>query len=264
MYEFTYETWTPEQVDAYLRRIGWDGAPARTRETLDELVYRHQCSIPFEDLDPFSKAPSVPLDGGALFDKLVLRRRGGFCFELNGGFVLLLRAIGFDAYSCMCRVALGGRTQLGALAHRAVLVRLDGKLYLCDVGLGGPMAPFAVEVSPQRQTRRGETYWIEPTCEGWYLERRLDEAGAEAPVILFAPQPFLPMDFEPLCRSLLANPACLFRTRRIVNLRTADGHRSILDNVLTICDAAGRRERRFEDAELPALLRTWFSMDPDA
>lgn len=260
MFEFVYEELTTEQKDAYLERIGCQGIRELSRQTLDTLVYQHQCTVPFEDLEVVAGVPDLPLDGEALFEKIVERRRGGFCFELNGLFVLLLRAMGFDAYSCMCRVA-ANRPVLGGLFHRACLVRLDGRMYLCDVGMGGPMAPFAVEVSETRQTRHGETYWIEPTYEGWYLQKRLTSQGTEGNVIIFAPQPFLPMDFVPLCRALISSPATLFRTTRMVNLRTERGNINIRGDVLTVTENGEHRERTFTEEEFPEILKTHFHME---
>ncbi len=259
MYEFLYDSLSPEQAEAYLRRIGYEGTPALTKEALDWLVYCHQCKVPFENLDIFYKLAPIRLDAASLYEKIVERRRGGFCFELNGGFVLLLRALGFDAYSCMCRVA-ATRTELGNLSHRGVLVRLEGRLFFCDVGLGGPMAPFAVEVSEERQTVFGETYWIEPTYEGWYLQRRLDSQGQVGNVVIFAPQPFLPKDFLPLCQSLLSSPDSSFRTHRTVNLRTAAGHLHLRDAVLTVREGTAEEQIPFTEEELPALLAQRFSL----
>ena len=81
-------------VEAYLARIGIDGAKEPTLAFLDELVYAHQCSVPFEDLDICEKHAEISLDIAALFDKIVTRRRGGYCFEQNALFASLLRALG--------------------------------------------------------------------------------------------------------------------------------------------------------------------------
>ena len=259
MYEFVYDTLTDAQRDAYLDRIGWEGNCPLTREALNELVYLHQCHVPFENMDLYQGAQTVPLDAASLFDKVVTRRRGGFCFELNGSFLLLLRTLGFDAYACVCRVA-ATRLELGNLAHRAVLVRLDGKLYLCDVGLGGPMAPFAVEVSEQRQTVHGETYWVEPTEQGWYLKRRLNEQGEVGNVIIFAPLPFLAKDFEPLCQALTSSPTGHFRSRLMANLRRPDGYLNFAGTTLKVRDASGRHEEEFTEDQLPRMLEERFGL----
>lgn len=259
MFEFYYDVLTDAQMEAYLERIGCAMPTALTKETLDHLIYQHQCSVPFEAMDVFCGAADVPLDGASLYSKIVERKRGGFCYELNGLFVLLLRKLGFDAYSCMCRVA-ANRTDLGNLFHRATLVRLDGKLFLCDVGLGGPMAPFAVEVSTQRQTQMGETFWIEPTYEGWYLQKRLASDGSEASVIIFAPQPFLANDFVAYCRMLINAPGSSFRTVRQANLRTANGNINLRNNTLTITENGAHQETQLEDAQIPQVLKEHFGI----
>mgnify|MGYP005796397795 CR=1 FL=1 len=260
MYEFVYDTLTPEQREAYLERIHYTGSGELTKETLDTLVYLHQCHVPFEDLDIFERLSPVRLDAQSLYNKVVTHHRGGFCFELNGAFLLLLRAMGFDAYSCMARVA-ANRTVLGDLTHRATVVRLGGKAYVCDVGLGGPMAPFAVEISPERQSAFGETHWVEPIQEGWWLQKRLDEHGQAAGVIVFAPVALLFKDFEPFCQALINRPDSSFRSHRIVNLRTATGHCNLRDDVLTIRDNGNKQEILVTPEEFPSILETYFGLN---
>ena len=152
MYTVEYDRLSEEQAKKYLERIGLSYPAAPTLETLHTLIWSHQCRVPFEDIDTSLLACPVSLSTQDLYRKIVEERHGGFCFELNGLFLLLLKSLGFDAYACMCRVA-AGFTTLRALTHRASIVRLDGREYLCDVGLGGPMAPFAVELSSEPQTR---------------------------------------------------------------------------------------------------------------
>jgi len=82
-------------VGAYLNRIGFDGAPRQRADTLRALHAAHLETVPFENLDIHLGRPIV-LDEAAFFDKIVRRGRGGFCFELNGLFAALLRALGFD------------------------------------------------------------------------------------------------------------------------------------------------------------------------
>lgn len=260
MFEFTYDSITAEQAQAYLDRIGFKGEHVCSKEALDELVLCHQCSVPFENLDIIWDLAPIKLDTPSLYDKVVTRRRGGFCFELNGAFVLLLRALGYDAYSCYCRTA-NGRTEFGNLAHRGVVVRLDGKVYICDVGLGGPMASFAVEVSPERQTKNGETYWVEELAENWLLQMRLDSSGNPSTVIVFALQPFLQKDFEPLCNHMLSSPGTSFKKNTIVNLRTRDGHRHVRDNKLSVAGKDGSYEQEITLEELKANLQDWFGLN---
>ena len=133
-------------LDAYRRRIDLAGALAPTRECLERLVLAHASAIPFENIEVL--AHRVPrLDLAGLQDKLVRRRRGGYCFEQNTLFRGVLQAIGFDAHPMEARIRAGvpadvvtGRT------HLATRVVLDGVALLVDVGCGtiAPTAPLVL------------------------------------------------------------------------------------------------------------------------
>ena len=136
MYEFQFEGYSQEQCAEYLKRIGMD----KPRESflpslmnLDRLISQHQKTVPFENLALCMNWGTVDLQPDALYQKIVLNRRGGFCFELNGAFLLLLKGLGYDAAGCMARVGLPFIGDLTYLDHRAVIVRLEGKTYFCDV-----------------------------------------------------------------------------------------------------------------------------------
>ena len=204
MAEFIYEP-LPD-LEAYLARIGYTGSRELSRENLNELVYCHQCSVPFENLSCCDYGEPVVMDIPSLYDKVVTRHRGGYCFELNGIFAALLRAFGFDAYSVMCRLARSD--EIRPVMHRGVVIRLDGKHYFCDVGYGGAMAPFAIELSPKRQTFHGETYWIDEAPDGWYRVSRRRGAGnaigedntaepEDVVVVFFLLAAFMDADFAP-------------------------------------------------------------------
>jgi arylamine N-acetyltransferase len=83
----------------YFDRVGYPGPAEPTVETLHTLVAAHNRSIPFENLDPLMGIPAADLSAAALTDKLVQRRRGGYCFEHNGlmGYVLDELGFGVDA-----------------------------------------------------------------------------------------------------------------------------------------------------------------------
>jgi N-hydroxyarylamine O-acetyltransferase len=121
---------------AYLHRIGVP-RPARVdAATLRTLHRAHQVTVPFENLSIHLSEP-ISLDSGALLDKIVTRRRGGFCYELNGAFALLLQALGADVTRVAARVH--GAAGFGPpFDHLALVVRpADGSgPWLADVGFG--------------------------------------------------------------------------------------------------------------------------------
>jgi len=230
-------------LDSYLQRIGYTGTRELTRENLNALVYAHQCTVPFENLDCCRYGEPIRLDIPHLYEKIVTNRRGGYCFELNGAFAAMLRAFGFDAYTTTCRLARGEFPR--PVMHRGCVIRLDGKTYFCDVGFGGPMAPFAVELSAEPQTFYGETYWITALDDGWYrLCRRKGEGNSigddntveagEAPVAFFPLTAFMDEDFSPFSYQCSAIPTARFVTRLWANLRTPTGYKSLINTEYTV------------------------------
>src|ERR1700757_3972846 len=90
-------------VPAYLRRIDYDGPVEPSFQTLRALHRQHLYTVPFENLDIALGVPIV-LESGRLYDKIVIRRRGGFCYELNGLFCELLKQLGFRVDMLSARV----------------------------------------------------------------------------------------------------------------------------------------------------------------
>lgn len=97
------------QLDQYFDRINFsqgDYAAHDTLEFLTALVRQHITQVPFETLAlHYSPDREISLDPGLLFDKIVSRRRGGYCFELNTFFDIILRSIGFKTTLVGCRMA---------------------------------------------------------------------------------------------------------------------------------------------------------------
>lgn len=123
-------------AEAYLRRIGADPPVAADAVALRLLHRAHQVAVPFENLSIHLSEP-ISLDEDDLVAKIVYRRRGGFCYELNGAFALLLQALGAQVTRLAVRVYGDGRPG-PPFDHLALAVRLpDGSgPWLADVGFG--------------------------------------------------------------------------------------------------------------------------------
>jgi N-hydroxyarylamine O-acetyltransferase len=137
-------------IDAYLDRLGVARPAAPDLATLRHLQERHLSAVPFENLSSHLGEP-VELAEDALFAKIVHRRRGGFCYELNGLFVALLRALGYDASLHAAQVFHADGTLGPSLDHAAIVVSLDED-WLVDVGFGRfarhPLRLSAVDGQP--------------------------------------------------------------------------------------------------------------------
>jgi len=162
----------------YCGRVGI-AAPAPTAEGLARLQRAQLQAITFENLDPF--LGSVPkLDPPSLQSKLIDRRRGGYCFELNGLFGLALEVIGFRATPVLARVRLG-QPAGGARTHLAFVVDIDGESWLADAGFGGTTPPVPLSLARggeqkiggerfrlRDEPESGETVVEKLMPEGWF------------------------------------------------------------------------------------------------
>jgi N-hydroxyarylamine O-acetyltransferase len=131
-------------IDAYLQRVGLSGPPRTDAAGLRSLHDSQFAHIPFENFD-IQLGRGIDLSPAHLFEKLVTRPRGGYCFELNGLMLMALRALGFEARALLARVHLeaspSGRT------HQLNLVQLGGRPWIIDVGFGagGLRCPMPLE-----------------------------------------------------------------------------------------------------------------------
>src|SRR3954467_8846305 len=145
-------------VAAYFDRIGYRGPAEPTVDTVRALVAAHNRSIPFENLDPLLGIPVADLSAAALTDKLVHRRRGGYCYEHNGLMGYVLDQLGFGVERFAGRVVwMNPDGPLPAQTHQVLSVTVpgvDGRL-LVDVGFGAQpqQPPISVEPGPVQDTR---------------------------------------------------------------------------------------------------------------
>ncbi len=220
-------------VDAYLERIGIADVREPSSEFLDELIDAHQRAVPFENLDIFEHHRVPSLAKADLFDKIVKRKRGGYCFELNGLFFSLLKGLGFDVQPCMARV-LTRPNPHPMISHRATIVRIDGTEYLADVGFGGPMPSFAPVIEDGvTRTELGQAFTLRKHDDLWWNVCYTGSSGEEKPVMRFCTMPVEEQDFVLFSFFQSQNPQSVFRAWRRANVRTADGAYDLNDMTFT-------------------------------
>jgi N-hydroxyarylamine O-acetyltransferase len=250
------------KLAAYLDRIGHRGSVAPDPDTLRSLVRAHLAAVPFENLDVQLGRP-LTTEIPAIFDKLVERRRGGWCYENNGVLGWALGEIGFDVRRISAGVMRTVRGDAALGNHLALIVTLAGKPWLVDVGFGGSLvrplpleageredAPFTVSLSET------EGYWRfaeqVPGGDPFSFDFRADPAD-EA---LLARQ----------CGVQQSHPDSIFVQNLIVQQRQGDTHVVLRGRVFSERSPTGKTERLVAGAgELVALLRDRFGLDvPEA
>jgi N-hydroxyarylamine O-acetyltransferase len=253
---------TPTSLDvpAYLGRLGYAGALAPTASTLGALQLAHLYAVPFENLDIHLGRP-LRLERPALFDKIVARRRGGFCYELNGLFAALLEALGFSVTYLSARVANGDGTFGPEFDHLALLVEpAPGERWLADVGFGdGFLQPL--RLAPGLEHLQGQwTYGLDERDGGYQLWRR-DAAGVVEPQYAFILQPRrFPADYAAMCVWQATAPESHFVQHRLCTLATPAGWLTLSDRRWIVTEGGQRHETAIDEAEFWRRVQTDFGM----
>ena len=218
-------------IQVYFDRIGYTGTRDLTVENLTLLIRQHLETVPFENLDcypnghPLSNAPE------RLYEKIVLNRRGGICFELNGLLFQLLKALGYDCHSVAVRIPRPDG--IAPISHQGVVVTLDGKQYYCDVGFGGPGPKGALPLDADPvQTVDGEPFRVIRDGISVRIQRHHQDDWRD--ILLYADVPYIPEDFSGMLYHFSMAPDSYFVVQRLVNLCVkGGGSLALTDNRFT-------------------------------
>ncbi|MFD8572117.1 arylamine N-acetyltransferase [Streptomyces sp. NPDC059639] len=235
------------RVDAYLHRIGAERPAAPTAEALRALHRAHLRAVPFENLSVHF-GEEVVLEPAALVAKVVDRRRGGFCYELNGAFAALLGALGFEVTTLQARVVgKDGRPGI-PYDHMALRVRtVDGGERLADVGFGAFCAePLAYDERGEQRDPAG-AFRIEDAEHGDLL---VLQDGR--PQYLLDRRPRELRDFEAGSWYHRTSPASHFTKSLVCSRSTEDGRITLSGHTLTTT-AAGQRTQHTLDSDAAVL-----------
>ncbi|MGW2155121.1 arylamine N-acetyltransferase family protein [Nonomuraea sp. NPDC001699] len=242
------------QVTRYLDRFGASRPVPPDVHGLRALQLAHLRAVPFENLSIHLGEP-ISLATDALFDKLVTRRRGGFCYEQNGLFAALLTTLGYRVTMLAARVFGGGRP--GPLFdHLALRVDLD-ESWLVDVGFGD----FADE--PLRLDERGEqkdpagTFRIVP-APGEHGDLDVSHNGEIA--YRLTGRAYELADFVPTCWWQATSPDSHFTRSPVCSIRTAEGRTTVSGRKLIVTRQGERAERILNENELLPAYREHFGV----
>jgi len=242
-------------VSKYLKRIGYLKTPTVTLACLNELISCQMHAVPFENVDVYYKRSVPSLDEDVLFDKIVHRNRGGYCFELNTLFCAFLCALGFDAVCVRARIRLDRETP-PPQTHCAILVKLDGKTWFCDVGFGGTAPIGAVDVSGEVFFYGGHHYRIQESV----LYIRRDEEFV--PMMEFENQACQTIDFVPMNYFCATSEEEPFVHRLMISLKRPDGYISIDGSVFYKKQSGNGSEILIKDEHhSKIILKEWFGIE---
>lgn len=241
-------------MDKYLKRIGFRGAAEQNFACLNRLVQAQLTHVPFENLDIWAEGTCPSLEKDALYQKIVINGRGGYCFELNTLFRHLLNYLGFSAYQAVSSLVNEDGTAHTA-AHNVIICTLDGEKYLIDVGFGGPVPFGAMPI----KEGTWENFRLRIQDGFWYLDRW--EQDHYRPSIRFREVPATMEELIPLNFYISQKSDSHFRHRLNVSVKQPDGsiHRLSGDQLHV---RVGDRivDRTIEKTELSKVLLDHFGI----
>lgn len=246
-------------INLLLNRLGVN-APDSSLSTLRAVHRAFTLAVPFENV-AILEGEAISLEPEAIFHKIVERRRGGYCFELNTLLVALLQSLGFQVERLLGRVWANG-----ALAptptHMAVRVTVENQAYLCDVGFGGGTLrePLPWETG-STVTQGPDSFRLDPTDNG---ETMLSGVRGAASKNLYSllPCTMRPQDYLPANHYTSTHPDSFFTQYPVAALTTSEGRTTLQGRLFRRVGAQGVEERELENfEELVAVWATFFYVE---
>jgi arylamine N-acetyltransferase len=238
-------------LNGYFDRINYRGAAEPNLDVLRGLVTAHTRTIPFENLDPMMGVPVDDLSPEALADKLVHRRRGGYCYEQNGLMGYALAQVGFRVRRLAGRVIwmVPPDAPVPAQTHTVLAVSFPGSQgsYLVDVGFGGqtPTAPIRIETGSVQQTAL-EPYRLEDRGDGLVLQALI--RGEWVALYEFVTRTAPEIDLKVGSWFVSTHPSSHFVTGLMVARVIDDARVNLAGRELTVHRAGASEKIRLDDA----------------
>jgi len=252
---------TTLDLDAYFKRIGYDGSRTPTLDTLKAIHYAQAVSIPFENLDVLAKRP-IRLDPASLQKKLVTEKRGGYCFEVNGLFAAVLRELGFDVTTLIGRVRWMAPEEVDtARSHMLMRVELPEGPFLADVGFGGltMTGPIRFETDIEQETPHEPRRLLEHEG-GFELQAKIGDGWV--PVYRFTLEPHRRTDYEVASWYTSTHPSSIFVQFLIAGRPQEGKWFSLFNREFKIRGLDGKAETRVLDSadEIAEVLDRYFGI----
>lgn len=254
-----------KQLEAYLERIAYAGDLECTFENLSKLHFQHLLNIPYENLDLINGVP-LKLDKESLYKKIVENHRGGYCFELQGAFYYLLRTLGYKVIQYAGRF-MDEPWHIQMRRHRILVVELEDKQYVCDVGVceEAPRYPLELKADIIQTDGVSEYRYENDEFYGWALYQKCK--GKEwKPIVGFTEEPQIDEDYVMPSFYCEQHPESDFNKYMWASIFTEDSNCTILRNDFRIFRGGNTTETKTieSDDEAVKMLKGIFKIDvPD-
>lgn len=232
--------------EKFLERINYEGTLDPNLSTFFELHECHVRTVPFENQDVQNKV-KVQLDLPHLIQKVVVNRRGGFCYELNHLFYHFLKRMGYDVKMISARTY--DEEELGPeFDHLALIISVDDRFWLADVGFGD-LFVTPIEIVSNKVQFDGRNYFkLESVGESWLLLMSKDGVQFERKYQFSSISRTIDA-FNAQCHWKQYNPKSYFVKNSIATLPTRKGRKSIFNEKFMVKNGNERHDTLVKSPE---------------
>jgi N-hydroxyarylamine O-acetyltransferase len=245
-------------IDQYLQRINYAGSRNPTVETLRGLHRAHMLAVPFENLSIHS-GERIQLNHEWLFEKIVTRHRGGFCYECNGLFAWLLGELGFQVTLLSARVRNSVGDGFGPEFDHLILKIDLQEPWLADVGFGDSfLEPIKLQINAEQNDAAG-TFRIQESGNGFVLEEQ--DKDVWQPQHFFSLTPRTLDEFKEMCHHHQTTRDSPFRKKWLVTIARIDGRTTLTAGQHIVTRNGIREELTYRPSEIYTLLKQVFGIE---
>jgi N-hydroxyarylamine O-acetyltransferase len=244
----------------YLARIGFVGEANADLVTLKAMMRAQLFSVPFENLD-VQAGKIISLVPEDIVEKIVYQRRGGYCYEVNGLFAMALTALGIE-YELIGARPMFYPTRRPK-THMVLLVKLDGKQWICDLGFGsyGIRAPIGLHQVDQPQQQDNDRFQlVQLNAREYAVQAWVDDAWVNQFSFDLDQQEWI--DFMPVNYMNSTHPDTIFVQKLLVILHTPQGRKILMGHKLKEIEQGVVSERLLAPEEIPSILAQLFNLHP--
>ena len=249
-----------DYLELYLNRLKVYSEVKPDLKTLKLLHRQHLYNIPFENLDIHSNRKII-LNKEKLLPKILIEKRGGFCYELNECFFNLLKTIGFKVNRISAGVFGKDKKYSPDFDHMALIVYMNGDNFLADVGFGDSfLEPVKLELNSVQKDAKGYFRITRSKTNGYLILSRSSTGKKFTPQYKFSLQPRKLSDYKQMCIYNQSSPESHFTQKVICSIATKTGRISLSNLKLIITNNKSKSEKIITESEFHKYLKKQFNI----
>jgi N-hydroxyarylamine O-acetyltransferase len=217
-------------LENYYHRIAYNGKPQKDIATITEVMRHQLFSVPFENLD-VQAGKIVSMVPEEIVEKILVRKRGGYCYEVNGLFAMALQELGVDYTFVAARPMIYPVRR--PKTHMAIIAEIEGEKWLIDLGFGSNSIrkPMRLDLLDVEVMQDGYLFMLSKADESKYrLKAFVEGEWVDQYEFDLYPQEWI--DFIPANHLNSTHPDTIFVKKLLVVLHNPTGKEILMGDTL--------------------------------